>query len=224
MNTKEFAAIDLGSNTAKLSIYRYRLGSTEAHLMCESDASHRLRLAELQDYQRNFPPHAIQMVIDTVGQFVRYCESAHVSLQNVDAVATNAVRTAANQADVIAQIAAATGVHVRVLSEAEEAALAVAGVMHRMPIVDGIVFDHGGGGLQIAAVKGGVVTDSRTYQLGTLRLRQRFPMTAPVDRAQFSALRQFLAQRLSDAPTPRAGQSSAAGNRHRRRVANAGPN
>src|SRR3546814_2157788 len=72
-----------------------------------------------------------------------------MGMQNLQCVATAAVRDATNGGDFIAA-AAAAGLDIRLLSGLEEAEAAGCGVLSAIPDAHGIAVDLGGGSLELA--------------------------------------------------------------------------
>ena len=84
-------------------------------------------------------------------------------------VATAAVRDAANGPDFLDKVRA-LGLPVEVLSGDDEALIAALGVVSTHPQADGLVADLGGGSLELARVKDGVVSDRLSLPLGVMRV------------------------------------------------------
>ena len=95
---------------------------------------------------------------------------AAMGVRHVDAVATAAVRDAADGGDFVRAIADRAGLAVRVLSGAEEARLAAAGVLGGMPGANGLMGDIGGGSLELVRLAHGVAAEHATLPLGPLNL------------------------------------------------------
>ncbi len=95
------------------------------------------------------------------------------------AVATSAVRDAANRDDFLARVAA-SGFEPRLLTGEEEAATTFAGVCSRAPgddavSVDGtLIVDVGGGSTELVLGAAGGVVWSRSLQAGCVRMTERF--------------------------------------------------
>jgi len=88
----------------------------------------------------------------------------------VIAVATAAVREAADGPAFVAEVRARTGLELTVLDGAEEARLAAQGVLLGWPGAEGVVSDIGGASMELAAVGAGEVGARRSLPLGPLRL------------------------------------------------------
>jgi exopolyphosphatase / guanosine-5'-triphosphate,3'-diphosphate pyrophosphatase len=191
----EVAIIDLGSNTARLAIYAWDAKGIRP--LYEHDESERLRLIDDLDDEGNLTSAAIESTVNTVNAFRRAIASARVPQSNIVAVATSALRSAANRDAVLATIHERTGINLRVLLESEEAAYACDGVRMAMNVQDALVFDLGGGGLQVARMSAGQTSRSQGFVLGTLRLLQRFPNFAPMSAGQLEAMRLFVAGKFA---------------------------
>ena len=92
-----------------------------------------------------------------------------MSVDELQCVATAAVRDAANGAEFVAR-AAAEGLAIRLLTGDEEARAAGYGVLSAIPEAQGIAVDLGGGSLELAEVVGGKVGRTVSFPLGVLRL------------------------------------------------------
>ena len=93
----------------------------------------------------------------------------HMEVQDLQCVATAAVRDAANGPAFIAA-AAEAGLRIRLLSGEEEAEAAGYGVLSAIPDARGIAVDLGGGSLELAEVADGKVGRRASFPLGVLRL------------------------------------------------------
>ena len=92
-----------------------------------------------------------------------------LGIDDVETVATAAVRDAANGPEFVAQLRA-IGLEPRVISGEEEALLSAHGVIGAFPDARGIVADLGGGSLELVRVARGMADGASTLPLGTLRL------------------------------------------------------
>ena len=95
--------------------------------------------------------------------------AAAMRVDELQCVATAAVRDAVNGADFVAR-AAAEGLTIRLLSGDEEARAAGQGVLSAIPDAQGIAVDLGGGSLELAEVADGAVGRTISFPLGVLRL------------------------------------------------------
>lgn len=188
----ELAVIDLGSNTVRLSIFACHANFNITRIY---QSGERLRLIEALDANANLPPYAIQRVIETLQAFKRWCTSAKVP--HIVVAATSAVREAANQAALIDQVYRATGLVVHVLSIEEESRYGVLGVMAQLHLTNGLIFDLGGGSLQLAHMVDGVFRTNAGLPLGALRVSQQFPHHQAWSAGQVEALKRLINSKLT---------------------------
>ncbi|MGQ0663248.1 MAG: Ppx/GppA phosphatase family protein [Pseudomonadota bacterium] len=96
--------------------------------------------------------------------------AAAMGVGRLEAMATAAVRDAADGPEFVAAVRRRAGLDVRVLSGAEEARLSALGVVSGMPAADGLMGDLGGGSLELVALNGGRLGRHATLPFGPLRL------------------------------------------------------
>lgn len=92
-----------------------------------------------------------------------------IEVTSVHAVATAAVRDAADGADFVREVRS-LGLPCKMISEADEARLAGQGVLYGIPGADGITADLGGGSLELVEVSDGAVGRGLSLPLGVLRV------------------------------------------------------
>src|SRR5207302_9664325 len=90
------------------------------------------------------------------------------------AVATAAVREAANGDELIQRTRRELGIPVDIADGDEEARFGFLGAVHGLPVQDGIVLDVGGGSLQLIHFRERRLERSWSLPLGALRLSDRF--------------------------------------------------
>ncbi len=93
-----------------------------------------------------------------------------LGVKNVRAIATAAVREAADGAEFIMRATRAAGTEIQVLSGEREAELAANGILMGFREADGIAGDLGGGSLELIDIVGDTSRDAATLPLGGLRL------------------------------------------------------
>ena len=106
------------------------------------------------------------------------------------AVATAAVRDAANRDRLLEALRQREGVDVRLLSGREEAHLGALAAMRSLPFRDGVIADLGGGSLQLTRVRAGRILSSASVPLGAVRMTRRFLREDPPSLREIRALRQ----------------------------------
>lgn len=96
---------------------------------------------------------------------------------SVDAVATSALRDAANSSEICGKVFDATSIKIRILSGKEEAELSYRGAMSD-PAVNGnlsnLFFDLGGGSMEVVCGENGRVVSSESFKIGAVRMTRKF--------------------------------------------------
>ena len=98
--------------------------------------------------------------------------AAAMDLHSITTVATAAVRQAADGPEFVAEIEAATGLKVWVISGDEEARLSAQGVLLGWPDAEGLVCDIGGSSMELAEIGNGVVGRRASTALGPFQLQK----------------------------------------------------
>jgi exopolyphosphatase/guanosine-5'-triphosphate,3'-diphosphate pyrophosphatase len=113
---------------------------------------------------------SVAKALAALQRFQVLCRTMEIS--DVRAVATAAVRDAANGPHFLELAERAIGCEITLLSGPREAQLAALGVVSSIYEPDGVVGDLGGGSLELTEVKGGKVSRGVTLPLGGLSLME----------------------------------------------------
>jgi exopolyphosphatase/guanosine-5'-triphosphate,3'-diphosphate pyrophosphatase len=149
------ACIDIGSNTTRLLVAETRDGTLRELLSQRAFT----RIGKSMRRGREIPAEKIAETADVVASQARMAREAGAG--RIEAVATAAIRKAANRDDLATAIERHAGVVLRVLSEEDEARLSFVGATRSLasPPSDTVaVVDVGGGSTEVAVgtVAGGV--------------------------------------------------------------------
>lgn len=167
---RALAAIDVGTNSVHMVVARPVPGGPPDFLAKERMP---VRLGSGGSDMKRLRPDAIDRAVAALDQCRRIAE-AHEA--DVAAVATSAVREAANAADFLRRARTEAGVAVEVVSGVEEARLIHLGALSAVPIAGRphLVIDIGGGSTEVIAGAGTEPTLARSLKLGHIRLTDRF--------------------------------------------------
>jgi exopolyphosphatase/guanosine-5'-triphosphate,3'-diphosphate pyrophosphatase len=181
------AAIDIGSNTTRLLVAEPVSGQLKK--VMEQRAYTRINKAVGDDGE--IPAEKAQEVAEVVATQVRLARE--LGAETIRAVATAAVREAPNGEVVAAQIGAASGVPVDVLSEEEEGRLSFIGATKTLghPVEGPVgVVDVGGNSTELilGAVPGGV-SAVRSWQVGSGVLADELIDSDPPSAAEIRKIR-----------------------------------
>ncbi len=162
--TGTVAVIDVGSNSTRLVVYkeprRAPLPILDEKVACG--------LGRGMDKEGMMSPQSMDIALRTVSRFVDIARSMRVS--GIKAVATAAVRNAANGPDFKNAVERECGISLRVLSGIEEARLSALGTLCAIPDADGVMGDIGGGSLELVEICEGRIRNHATLPLGTIPL------------------------------------------------------
>ena len=124
--------------------------------------------------------------------------------QQIVAVATSAVREAANGREFLTQVRALTGVPVRVLSGEEEGRLIFRAVRHAVDLSHGavVLVDVGGGSTEWCVARKGELRSVESVKLGSLRCAARLAGDPPGERS-IERLRGEVREGLARLKTPK---------------------
>jgi exopolyphosphatase / guanosine-5'-triphosphate,3'-diphosphate pyrophosphatase len=167
------AAADIGTNSTRLLIADVGSDGSVAELGRVLEIT---RLGEGVDSSGSLGEAPMGRVTDTLTRYAAHARE--LSAERSLAVATSAVRDAANRDDLLARVRA-SGFEPRLLTGEQEAATTFAGVCSRAPggeavAADGtLVVDVGGGSTELVLGAAGGVAWSRSLQAGCVRMTER---------------------------------------------------
>ena len=199
-----FAVIDVGTNSIKFHIAEHRADDTWATLVDRAEVT---RLGEGMAGDGRIQDVPLERAIDAIAGMVDEARAARVVA--IAAVGTEAIRSAANSAEVRAAIHARTRVRVDPIPGEVEARLAYLAAVSSLGLKgDGlVVFDTGGGSSQFTFGDGTRIEEQFSVPVGAARFTERFGLDRAVSRETVEQARAAIAAdfgRLDDRPVPRA--------------------
>ncbi len=171
--SETLAAIDIGTNSVHGVVARMTAGEGGPRIEVLERQKDMVRLGSSGGDISELSTEAIDR---TVASLERFRQVAEVHGAPITAVATSAVREAANGQVLIERAWSEAGVHVDVVSGVEEARLIHLGVLQAVPVFDQrlLLCDIGGGSTELLVGLRGEVLASRSLKLGAIRLTRRF--------------------------------------------------
>jgi exopolyphosphatase/guanosine-5'-triphosphate,3'-diphosphate pyrophosphatase len=182
--TVRVAAIDIGTNSTRLLVADADDGALlEVERLLEIT-----RLGDRVDADGELAEASMQRVETCVA---RYAERAHeLDATTPLAVATSAVRDAANGAAFMRRLEERCGVRTRVLTGQQEARLTLRGVVSARPLSGSVVVcDIGGGSTELIAGQDGRVDFAVSLNIGCVRMSERHLHSDPPTAEELAALR-----------------------------------
>ncbi|NLA51160.1 MAG: Ppx/GppA family phosphatase [Alcaligenaceae bacterium] len=153
-NNNLLAAVDLGSNSFRLSVGRIEERNGEAYVFAIDRLKETVRLAAGLDDQKFLSDEAIERAVGVLKRFSERIQDFHPN--QVRAIATNTFRVAKNKELLLQKAEEALGFPIEVVSGPEEARLVFSGLAHELPFSDEnrLVVDIGGGSTEFIIGKG----------------------------------------------------------------------
>ncbi|HET9181349.1 MAG TPA: Ppx/GppA phosphatase family protein [Candidatus Angelobacter sp.] len=191
-----FAAIDIGSNSVRLSIAELRGG----RLVTLHQDRQVTRLGEAVFKDGNLDPQAMARTLKVLRGFHRTVQS--YAVQRTRVVATSAMRDSNNGAVFADWLKAATGWNMDTISGFEEGRLIHLGVLAsmRVPPARLLLIDLGGGSCELTLSEKGHVKEIISLPLGAVRLTQEFILHDPPSKDELSRLKHYIAEEAARIP------------------------
>lgn len=163
-----FAVIDLGSNSVRMSVNAL-----------EKDGSYKLlqklratvRLSEGMTNDNFLKEEAISRVIDAIVDFVNIAKDYKCA--SIAAVATAALRNAANKDLFLSRVKEKAQIQFEIISGEQEAYYSYLAVKETVGITDGVIYDTGGGSTEITLVRDGEVKRAISLPLGAVIMTEQ---------------------------------------------------
>lgn len=168
MKSETLAAIDLGTNTARLLIGRVENGSIVRDLVMRRIT----RLGGGFTRKKGISLEAWERTITVMHEFSGALR-AH-GVKHVKAVATSAVRDGANGADFCREVLESTAIPLETISGESEGRLTLRGVLSGLDERPEslLVFDVGGGSTEYTLARGDAILFTSSLPLGVVRLTE----------------------------------------------------
>ena len=164
------AAIDIGTNTAKLLVADK---PADGRLQVVAERVLMIRLGEGVDATRSLSTAALHRLREALLSFK--AESRRLGADRIVAVGTSASRDIRDQSSLVTWVKEHTGLDYTILSGAEEAEWGYRGATAYLPVGHGpcVTLDIGGGSTEIVAGIPGALA-RYSLDIGSVRLRERF--------------------------------------------------
>jgi len=187
------AVIDLGSNSFRLVVFT----AADGWWKRTDEIYEAVRIGEGLDASGELGAEPMKRALNAIEVFAHFCRAQGIDAFHTEAVATSAIRDAANGGEFLERVRTDLGLEVQVLSKEEEAFYGFLAAVNSTTIADGAVLDLGGGSLQLMQVKGRHDGRLGSWPLGAVRMTEHFlpdPDDAP--KKARKALREHVLQTL----------------------------
>jgi exopolyphosphatase/guanosine-5'-triphosphate,3'-diphosphate pyrophosphatase len=187
------AAIDVGSNSIHMVVAQVE---ADGRFHVIDRAKERVYLGRHSLNSGALSDEAIEAGMRTLGAFKTLAER-HGAVR-IKAVATSAVREAANGGDFIKRVRDEIGLRVRVIPGREEARLIYLGVAHAIDLSGAptLIVDAGGGSVELILIADAKPVQLHSLKLGVTRLSEKFISDDPPSGKELEALDRHVARIL----------------------------
>lgn len=161
-----YAVVDTGSNTIRMSVYKWenrKLTELYTEAIFANLAGH--------IEENALTNKGIDVCCDAI---LYHQEKAREFDAPLYVFATAAIRNAANCAQIVEKVKEKTGINLEVLSGTDEAELSFLGACEDFPVDTGIMADVGGGSSEIILFENGKILATQSVPLGSLKAYKNF--------------------------------------------------
>ena len=190
---REFAAIDLGSNSFHMIVARIVNGS----IQILSRIKRRVRLADGLDENRMLSQEAIDRGVACLGLFAKRLTG--FSEENVKVVGTYTLRRAINNEEFLAKAKTVFPFPIHIITGPEEAKLIYSGVSHTQPEKGRkFVVDIGGGSTEMTIGDGFTPLRAESRHMGCVSFAKRFFPNGELTKERFDIAYQSAMEKIED--------------------------
>lgn len=189
-----FAAVDIGSNSVRLSIAELRRG----RLVALHQGREVTRLGEGVFRDGDLDPQAMAQTLKVLRRFHRAVQSYAVERTRV--VGTSALRDCSNARIFAEWVKTATGWNLEIITGLEEGRLIHLGVIANLRLLPSklLLVDLGGGSCELTLSEKGHIKELVSLPLGAVRLTQEFVKHDPPNKADLKRLNEYIVQEVAN--------------------------
>jgi len=193
---EKIAVIDVGTNTVKLLVARYRAGELPRWELFRQET---VRLGSHLQGASSIDPAALARAAEVIGDFLSTAAQEGASRTLV--YGTHVFRKAADGAEAARRLSERCGVPIRILSPEEEGRFALASAERRALVGPERTYlaDVGGGSTELVLWEGGSIEASASLEIGALTLTELFFHSDPPEPGEVKKLRDHLRRTLKEA-------------------------
>jgi exopolyphosphatase/guanosine-5'-triphosphate,3'-diphosphate pyrophosphatase len=195
------AVIDIGSNSGRVVVLEQ---DRAGHLRLVTGTRAPLRLVRDVDEQQSLSEEAMARTMEALRDF--HAIAAGAGAKRIIAVATAAMRDAKNGALFMERVQRELGIRVDIIDGLEEGRYGFAGAVRGLPVSSGLLFDLGGGSMQVSHFRNRRLDRVTSLPLGALRLSETFLTSDPPRGKEVRRLRKHVEKHLAKSRVPALGR------------------
>jgi len=185
-----YGIIDIGSNTIRLSVYTTENNNIKPIFHKKDVAG----LAGYIDEVDNLSQKGIQKAADVLNEFKIILNN--IEVKDVFVFATASLRNIKNTEDAVRIIEEQSGFNIQVLSGEEEATYDYFGATLKIPMIDGILIDIGGGSTELVFFRNGQIDRALSMPVGSLNLCSKFVSNLMPDKNEIKNIKKVVLDEL----------------------------
>ena len=188
------AIIDIGSNSSRVVVFKR---DTARHLRTLAASRASLRLVHDVDERGALSDMTMARTMEALRDFQAIARGADAA--RIVAVATAAMRDASNGPLFAARVRRELGIDIEIIAGQAEARYGFAGALRGLAASSGLLFDLGGGSMQVTRFARRRRENDHSFPLGALRLSEQFLRSDPPTHKQLRRLREHVLGHLAKA-------------------------
>lgn len=192
---EKLGIIDIGSNSIRLVILKINEDNS-FRIIDEKKESVRLGMEMTEEGGLNL--QRVEKAMDTLRFFMDIAKATNVN--NIIAVATEAVRRASNREYFVERAKNEIGIDIRVLQGNEEAFYDYFGTVNSMEFDNALLMDIGGCSNQLILVENRKMVQAISLPYGAINLSETFKLQSALDKNKEDELKNFLLKEYSKVP------------------------
>ena len=198
MSERRTAVVDLGSNSFRMVVFT----AADGWWKRTDEIYEAVRIGQGLAATGELGRKPMDRALATLEVFSHFARASNLGPEDVDAVATSAIRDASNREAFLKRARKHAELPIRVLSLEEEATYGYLAAVNSTTLSDGAVLDLGGGSMQLVKVVGRHARETGSWRLGAVRMTERFELSGdePASKKQVRALREHALRKLESAP------------------------
>ncbi len=183
------AIIDLGTNTFHLLIVEGKA------TLYKSSIPAKIGMGGIS--QGVISEEGIQRALTVLKEFREIIDNQSVTLENIFATGTSAIRNAGNKEEFVKRVLDETGIKIQVISGDEEAELICLGVKQAMNIPEtSMIMDIGGGSVEFIICNDEKIFWKQSFEIGGQRLMDKFMKSDPISMRSVQMMDDFFREKL----------------------------
>ena len=193
--TRKLAVVDLGTNSWRLAVFSFgsvtgRSPTPTTWWKRTDELYETVRIGAGLQASGRLSEEAMARGLETLSVFEHFCCANGLGRDEVHAVATSAIRVAANGGEFVRQAAARTGLRIEILSAEQEAWLGYLAAVNTTTLRGGVVLEIGGGSVQLIRVAGRQACQQASFPLGAVVLTEELvPGPGPAKKRELERVR-----------------------------------